>query len=204
MYRQLRDLVRKTMNEAHDEYIRQILNDENEGSSQPTLGKKFWKYIKSRKKDSMGISPLQNEKREHVIDSKWKAEILNSQYNSVFTTEDLNNIPDLGHSNTNNIRPLEMTKTGIEKQLKQLNPSKANGPDELPSRILKETHAEISPFLAKVFQQSYDTGQVPADWKQANISAIYKKGDRSQAVNHRQVYQAGWSGRQMFQTAKIA
>ena len=135
----------------------------------------------------MGISPLQNEKGEHVIDSKEKAEILNSQYNSVFTTEDLNNIPDLGPSNTNNIRPLEISKTGIEKQLKQLNPSKANGPDELPSRILKETHAEISPFLAKVFQQSYNTGQVPADWKQANISAIYKKGDRSQAVNYRPV-----------------
>ena len=73
MYRQLRDLVRKTMNEAHDEYI---LNDENEGSSQPTLGKKFWKYIKSRKKDSMGNSPLQSEKGERVIDSKGKAEIL--------------------------------------------------------------------------------------------------------------------------------
>ena len=62
-----------------DYYIGQILNDENEGSSQPTLGKKFWKYIKSRKKDSVGVSPLQNEKGEHVIDSKEKAEILNSQ-----------------------------------------------------------------------------------------------------------------------------
>ena len=81
IYRQLRELVRKTMNEAHNEYILQILNDENEGSSQPTLGKKSWKYIKSRKKDSMGISPLQNEKGEHVIDSKGKAGILNSQYN---------------------------------------------------------------------------------------------------------------------------
>jgi hypothetical protein len=78
-------------------------------------------HLVRRKKDSVGISPLQNEKGEHVIDSKEKAEILNSQYNSVFTTEDLNNIPDLGPSNTNNIRPLEISKTGIEKQLKQLN-----------------------------------------------------------------------------------
>jgi hypothetical protein len=40
-------------------------------------------YIKSRKKDSMGISPLQNLSEEYIIDNKGKAEILNKQYDSV-------------------------------------------------------------------------------------------------------------------------
>jgi hypothetical protein len=40
-----------------------------------------------------GISPLKNESGEEVIDSKGKAEILNQQYDRVFTDEDLNTIP---------------------------------------------------------------------------------------------------------------
>jgi hypothetical protein len=37
-----------------------------------SLSKNFWKYIKSRKKDSMGISPLQNLSEEYIIDNKGK------------------------------------------------------------------------------------------------------------------------------------
>jgi hypothetical protein len=74
----MKNLVRKTMN---DNYVRQILNhDEDRKNS--SLNKNFWKYIKSRKKDSMGISPLQNLSEEYIIDNKGKAEILNKQYDS--------------------------------------------------------------------------------------------------------------------------
>ena len=95
LYKAMKDLVKKTMNEAHENYIRNILNIEDncETSTKQSLGKKFWKYIKSRKKDNMGISPLKNKSGEEVIDSKGKAEILNQQYDRVFTDEDLNTIP---------------------------------------------------------------------------------------------------------------
>ena len=38
-----------------------------------------------------------------------------------------------------------------------------------------------------MLRQSLITGEVPEDWRQANITTIYKKGDRSQAVNYRPV-----------------
>jgi hypothetical protein len=77
-YKEMKNLVRKTMN---DNYVRQILNhDEDRKNS--SLNKNFWKYIKSRKKDSMGISPLQNLSEEYIIDNKGKAEILDKQYDS--------------------------------------------------------------------------------------------------------------------------
>ena len=46
------------MTEAHDKYIRGILNDEiaNEEQKNPSIGKKFWQYIKSRKKDTVNKS----------------------------------------------------------------------------------------------------------------------------------------------------
>ena len=68
--------------------------------------------------------------------------------------------------------------------MKKLDPTKANGPDQIPIRILKEACNEIAPFLTIILRQSLTTGEVPEDWQQANITAIYKKGDRSQAVNY--------------------
>ena len=46
------------MTEAHDKYIRRILKEEsaNEEQKKPTMGKKFWQYIKSRKKDTVNKS----------------------------------------------------------------------------------------------------------------------------------------------------
>jgi hypothetical protein len=40
----------------------------------------------------------------------------------------------------------------------------------------------ITPILTKNYQQSINTGQIPEDWKNANIVPIFKKGDRSKPV----------------------
>ncbi|CAG2251176.1 unnamed protein product [Mytilus edulis] len=96
------------MTEAHDKYIRGILNEDstNEEQKKPTMGKKFWQYIKSRKKDTVNISTLKNSSGTEVIDSKGKAAILNEQYDSVFTDEDMNTMPSLGNSNIDDIEIL--------------------------------------------------------------------------------------------------
>ena len=36
-------------------------------SKKPTMGKKFWQYIKSRKKDTVNIAALINSSGEEVI-----------------------------------------------------------------------------------------------------------------------------------------
>ena len=82
---------------------------------------------------------------------------------------------------------IRFTQPGIEKLLKNINQTKAAGPDELPARILKETAKEISGVLSNIFQQSYDEGTVPSDWSTARISSIYKKCDKSTPSNYRPV-----------------
>ena len=53
-----------------------------------------------------------------------------------------------------------VTKEGVTKLLKGLNPSKALGPDELHPRVLKELVTELDPIFAHLFQQSIDSGQI--------------------------------------------
>jgi hypothetical protein len=80
--------VRRKMTEAYDEsYIRGILNQETE-TNKPSTGKRFWK---SRTKDTVPISILKDSEGNPVINNTGKAQILNQQYDSVFTDEDLSN-----------------------------------------------------------------------------------------------------------------
>ena len=71
--------------------------------------------------------------------------------------------------------------------LTSLKTNKATGPDQISSRILKDLAIEITPILTFIFQQSLNTGDVPSKWRVANISPIYKKGDRSIPSNYRPV-----------------
>ena len=80
-----------------------------------------------------------------------------------------------------------VSKDGVIKLLKGLNPSKALGPDEHHPRVLKELAIELGPVFAHLFQQSIDTGEIPKEWSLANIYPLFKKSDRSLACNYRPV-----------------
>ena len=54
-----------------------------------------------------------------------------------------------------------VSKEGVAKLLKGLNPSITVGPDELHPRVLKELATELGPVFAHLFQQSTDTGEIP-------------------------------------------
>jgi hypothetical protein len=53
--------------------------------------------------------------------------------------------------------------------------------------LLNETGKQISPALTLVFQASINQDKVPEEWKSANITPLFKKGDRSAPVNYRPV-----------------
>ena len=180
-FKMARRCIKQDIKTAHDQYLCNILN-----ISEPTNHNKIWSYVKKQRKDSVGIPPLKENDRL-VSDSHSKASILNRQYQSVFTKENLKDMPNKGESPFPLMQELLITKEGVIKLLKGINASKACGPDLIPSRILKEGAEEIGEILQAIFQQSIDTGSVPYDWRTANISAIYKKGDKSKAANYRPV-----------------
>ena len=70
---------------------------------------------------------------------------------------------------------LRVHQLGIKKLLDNLKPHKASGPDSIPPTVLKELSNEIAPILQIIFQISLTTGQVPDDWKEANVAPIFQK-----------------------------
>ena len=131
--------------------------------------KKLYSFIKCKECDSSGIVPL---KEDGIFygDPKRKAELLNKQLSSVFTTEGDLDKPDKGQNNTPDIT---VQTKGIHKLLKGLNSHKAAGPDEISTKILKEMASPLSPALTLIFQATLNHGHTPHDWKSANVVPIF-------------------------------
>ena len=62
-----------------------------------------------------------------------------------------------------------ISTVGIDKLLRNLQPNKAAGPDDLKPEVLKELHSEIAPTLQKA---SLNCGTLLDDWTKASVTPI--------------------------------
>jgi hypothetical protein len=79
---------------------------------------------------------------------------------------------------------IQITEEQVTKLLKNLNPHKAPGPDNITPRVLKELATHISPILTIIFRESYNTGEMPSICKRAFVCPIFKKGKKFEAINY--------------------
>ncbi|KAK4817558.1 hypothetical protein QYF61_020007 [Mycteria americana] len=71
--------------------------------------------------------------------------------------------------------------------LHHLDIHKSMGPDEIHPRVLKELAEVLTKPLSIIYQQSWLTGEVPVDWRLANVTPIFKKGQKKDPGNYRPV-----------------
>ena len=117
-------------------------------------------------------------------------EELNSFFSSVFTREgdsELPPFPRTQDSELKELNDLRIDEEEILKILSTLNEWKAMGPDGIHPAVLKNCSLEIAKPLRKIFQDTIEQGKIPTDWKQANVTPIFKKGLRTKASNYRPV-----------------
>ena len=71
-----------------------------------------------------------------ITDNLSKAEILNSQFKSVFTPQSGNTFSQLSGTQLPKIKPLHISENGVFMLLDRIDVSKSSGPDKLPGRLL--------------------------------------------------------------------
>ena len=169
------------------EYVDNLIEIGNPDSDEnPNKQKRFWSYVNALRKDNSGVIPLKDSEKMNA-DTKDKADILNRKYESVFTKEDITNIPNPAGISYPSMPNIKVKEEGVKQLLQKTNPNKACGSDLIASRILKELSSELTPFLTLIFKKTIDEGDVPSDGKYANVTALFKKGDRFKASNSRPV-----------------
>ena len=65
----------------------------------------------------------------------------------------------------------------VLKELKTFTLNKANGPNSIPVKILKDMKSEISVPVSNMINTSFNAGIFPGSLKLARVMPIFKKGD---------------------------
>ena len=99
--------MHRRIKEARNAYISDYLGEAIEENP-----KRFWSYVPRIADFEINGSI--------ISDKKSKADILNNQFSSVFTQEDLSNIADIGYDRIPAIDSLSITTNGVAKQLSLL------------------------------------------------------------------------------------
>ena len=135
------------------------------------------------------ISPIETDKKL-VTDSRDSSNILNKFFSSVFNPASMASPPLsalLSSGVGEKLDSIELTISEVKEVLLSLDSNKARGPDNIPGSLLKNTAAEITPSLCKIFNLSLSHGVVPVLWKRANVTPVFKKDDPTLAENYRPI-----------------
>ena len=181
-YKSCKASINQGMMQAKDKFVTNIINSAFIGNNT----KPFWKFVRAKRCDNTGISPLKEGGRL-FSDSQSKADILNRQFTSVFSVEDTTTIPTPPGDVFPSMPDIVVDVHGVHKLLSNSKPNKASGPNSIPCRVLKEAALELAPVLTDIFNSSLATSMLPRDWRTANIAPVFKKGNTNSAENYRPI-----------------
>ena len=101
------------------------------------------------------------------------ANTLNTYFRSVFTHEQLNNIPQLPSYVGNTLDTFNFRLEDVQEKLNHLSVYKSIEPDLLHPRVLRILEDMLCGPLNHIFNKSAETGIIQADWKSANATSIH-------------------------------
>lgn len=179
----MRRNAKKLIRESKKNYELHIANRSK------TNPKEFFSYIRTKKAIASSIGPLALDNGEHTDDEIEMAIKLNNYFASVFTeeTHSENQPTAPNHSNNVCLNTCDIQENVILSAINKVKTNKTPGPDKISPRILKEAKNELVKPLSILFNKSLSTRKVPDDWKLANVTPIFKKGDKSQTRNYRPI-----------------
>jgi hypothetical protein len=134
------------------------------------------------------IPPLLNN-LTFISESIGKATLFNNFFSNQCTVIQTDSVipeelpPALPHS----IENINFTENDILKHIKNLNPNKSHGHDQISIRMIKICDRALTKPLFIIYKNSIEKGVFPTSWKHANVLPIHKKDNINLVKNYRPI-----------------
>ena len=192
-FRAVASLTKEVIKEAQKEFEDKLA----EGLDRDP--KLLYTYMKSKTKSHDTIGPLVDENGALECDPKKQANILNRYFSSVFGT-DLQDAVVRDVTEEDGLQLVYFDPEAIKKNVLKLKNKSSPGPDKITPRLLKECIELLKLPLSILFNMSIQEGVVPEDWRMANVTPIFKKGQKCQPSNYRPISLTSHVGKLMERT----
>ena len=154
--------------------------------------KYFYSYAKKFSRQKQSISMLFDENDNICTDPQQIANILQNQFTSVFSNpEDADMSAADFASPTIHLRfedtDLSFSEEDVVSAFDDIKEDAASGPDGIPAVLLKSCKLELARPVHLLWSLSFESGVVPAYYKNSFICPLYKKGSHATASNYRPV-----------------
>ena len=186
-FRQLRTKAKRMIRECRAKYFDTL------DSALTLQPKRFWSIFKLTNKTARFPKDMSSEIVDQVSQlpastPQQIAELFNTYFASVFTNSSKNFLsPTVPPNSGPVLEQLEIPTEVVLTFLKQLDVSKASGPDGITARLLQEAAGEIAPSLSRIYNKSLQHAVIPEDWKLANVVPVFKKGKKELVENYRPI-----------------
>ena len=152
--------------------------------------KVFYSYLNKKRKIKECVSALRDSLGQLSSSPEVSANLLAKFFATTFTNEPFGPLEEKCYSTSDNIiGDLLITSDRVKKHLSKLDQSKAMGPDGIHPKLLA-TLAKNDNFVDAVtllFQNNYSSGKMPSQWKTANVTALHKKGSKTDPSHYRPI-----------------
>jgi hypothetical protein len=177
-YKTLNKLVSKTCREELLAYEERI------ASCSVTNPKVFHQFINNKTVIRDSIRALVDKNDKVITDPKLICDELNDWFFSVFRKEDCDNMPTCP-APSSLCGKILVDPIDIEVRLSKLDGNKSTGPDGIHPFVLKRCALSLSYPICLLCIKSLESGVVPDVWKVANITPVFKSGNKLQPTNYR-------------------
>jgi hypothetical protein len=145
--------------------------------------------LKQKTTTRAAVGPLWGQDNSVVTDSMVKAKIINHFFSSVFSEEGAEPVPEVNgtYLYRESLSSINFRVKDTKELIRKMKTRGAPGPNGITARLLQEVAREIALTLTILFRKSMAEGSVPADWRKANVTPIFKKGSKSDPGSYRPI-----------------
>eukprot|EP00061_Rhincodon_typus_P004261 g22149.t1 len=180
-YREIRKELKCTIRKAKSGHEMSLANRVMENREV------FYAYVRRKRVTRERVGPLKDEGGKLYIEPLLVGEILNEYFASVFNKEKDMTYAEVRDECANTLENVNILKEEVLGILNCIKIDKSPGLDGIYPRFLREAREDIAGAIADIFTSSLTTGDVPEDWRLANVVPLFKKGCRDNPGNYRPV-----------------